>query len=221
MTTPAMTDQDRERLAQARADGRAEAVMLIMGMCPDDALGDLTGYSHPVGPEDEGSAYWDEAKLRAAFKCDDKLFGMEARMEKAYWEYEEARMYLAYEAEQRLVAPPQQVVAVGSIDSPSLLQASVRLDEVQAMLREAGRWNGNDFDFNSKNPSEVALMDDTITDAISKLHAYIDARQAAPVFREPTNEERHAEGVAKLMASATTVPAIPGTAQQQAGAAPD
>lgn len=88
-------------LLAARAEGRAEAVEIISSLDPEDALGDCTSWSGPVGPEDEGSMHWDIDALRAKFHADDRLYDAFARAESMYWDYCEAKMTIQYEAEQR------------------------------------------------------------------------------------------------------------------------
>lgn len=88
-------------LLAARAEGRAEAVEIISGLDPEDALGDCTSWSGPVGPEDEGSMHWDIDALRAKFHANDGLYDAFARAESMYWDYYEAKMTIQYEAEQR------------------------------------------------------------------------------------------------------------------------
>ena len=69
----------------ARAEGRAEAVEILAGLCPETGLSDFIGWSKPVGPEDEGSSYWHLDKLRELFKCDDKLHNLFDRADEMYW----------------------------------------------------------------------------------------------------------------------------------------
>lgn len=98
----------RPDLLAARAEGRAEAVLIIMAMDPEDALNDCMVGSGPCPATGEYDTNWDEAQLREKFSAGDKLFDMELRLDTAFYEYQEARMVIQYEAEQRRALPAPQ-----------------------------------------------------------------------------------------------------------------
>lgn len=70
-----------------RAAGRAEALAILMQLDPEAGIDDYTGWSTPMGPEDEGAAYWDAPKLRELFSVDSALADMMDRAEGEYWHY--------------------------------------------------------------------------------------------------------------------------------------
>ncbi|HEX8610212.1 MAG TPA: hypothetical protein VF800_02905 [Telluria sp.] len=130
----------RSIILASRAEGRAEAVQIIIGMDAEDALGDLTGWSSPVSPDDEGSAYWDMDKLREVFSTDDKLYDAFAKAEEMYWDYRGIAMEMQWEAEQRLaiasVAPPDPEYEVDPMD---VVRALVRTADQMAELPDNER----------------------------------------------------------------------------------
>ena len=72
---------------EGRRQGRAEALAILMELEPETGIDEYTGWSTPVGPEDEGSAYWDEQKLRELFSADGALADMMDQAEAQYWQY--------------------------------------------------------------------------------------------------------------------------------------
>jgi len=70
-----------------RKQGRAEALAILMQLDPEGGIDKYTGWSTPVGPEDEGAAYWEEDKLRELFAADGALADMMDRAEAEYWKY--------------------------------------------------------------------------------------------------------------------------------------
>ena len=70
-----------------RKQGRAEALAILMELDPEGGIDNYTGWSTPVGPEDEGAAYWEEDKLRELFAADSALADMMDRAEAEYWKY--------------------------------------------------------------------------------------------------------------------------------------
>jgi hypothetical protein len=92
---------DERALMAARAEGRAEAVLIILSMEPEDALNDCMAGSGPCPATGEYDTHWDDEKLRAKFMVGDSTINMETKAELAYYEYQEARMVLEYEAMQR------------------------------------------------------------------------------------------------------------------------
>jgi hypothetical protein len=70
-----------------RKQGRAEALAILMQLDPEGGIDKYTGWSTPVGPEDEGAAHWEEEKLRELFAADGALADMMDRAEAEYWKY--------------------------------------------------------------------------------------------------------------------------------------
>jgi hypothetical protein len=70
-----------------RAQGRAEALAILMGLSAEGGIDAYTGWSKPVGPEDEGDAYWDEPKLRELFAVDGTLADMMNKAEAEHYQY--------------------------------------------------------------------------------------------------------------------------------------
>lgn len=70
-----------------RKQGRAEALAILLQLDPECGIDEYTGWSTPVGPEDEGAAYWEEEKLRELFGADSALADMMDRAEAEYWKY--------------------------------------------------------------------------------------------------------------------------------------
>ena len=101
-SAPVATDE--RALLAARAEGRAEAVLMIMAEDPEDCLNDCMVGSGPCPASGEYDTHWDEEKLRAKFSAGDSTINMETKAEMAYYEYLGARMELEYEADQRRAA---------------------------------------------------------------------------------------------------------------------
>lgn len=72
---------------QLRAAGRAEALAILMQLDPEVGIDAYTGWSKSGAPEDEGSAYWKEDKLRELFSVDGSLADMMDKAEAEYWHY--------------------------------------------------------------------------------------------------------------------------------------
>lgn len=70
-----------------RAAGRAEAMAILMQLDPETGIDDYTGWRTSGAPEDEGSAYWKEDKLRELFSVDGSLADMMDKAEAEYWRY--------------------------------------------------------------------------------------------------------------------------------------
>lgn len=70
-----------------RKQGRAEALSILMGLCPETGIDNYTGWSNSGAPEDEGSAHWQEDKLRKLFGVDGELADMMDKAEEQYWKY--------------------------------------------------------------------------------------------------------------------------------------
>lgn len=71
-----------------RAAGRAEALSILMGLCPETGIDEYTGWSTSGSPEDEGCAHWDEEKLRELLHVDSALADMMNKAEAAYYDYQ-------------------------------------------------------------------------------------------------------------------------------------
>lgn len=78
-------DEPSAEILAARADGRAEALAIIMKQPPDSALDDYIE-SRP-GFDDEYDSYWDEQKLRELLRCDDKVWSLLQNAQNEYWGY--------------------------------------------------------------------------------------------------------------------------------------
>lgn len=107
---------DERALLAARAEGRAEAVLMIMAEDPEDCLNDCMVGSGPCPASGEYDTHWDEEKLRAKFKTGDNTINMETKAELAYYEYLGARMELEYEADQRRAALSVKAGAAASAE---------------------------------------------------------------------------------------------------------
>jgi hypothetical protein len=70
-----------------RAAGRAEALSILMGLCPETGIDEYTGWSSSGSPEDEGCAHWNEEKLRELLHVDSALADMMSKAEAAYYDY--------------------------------------------------------------------------------------------------------------------------------------
>lgn len=70
-----------------RAQGRAEALAILMGLSAEGGIDAYTGWSKPVGPEDEGDAYWEEPALRELFAVDGTLADMMVKAEAEHYHY--------------------------------------------------------------------------------------------------------------------------------------
>lgn len=76
-----------DALDAARAKGRAEALAILTQLDAEGGIDAYTGWSTPVSPEDEGSAYWDLPKLRELLHVDTVLADMKDAAEAEYWSY--------------------------------------------------------------------------------------------------------------------------------------
>lgn len=84
---PAPVEAASQQYEAGRQQGRAEAVAILIELDPETGIDTYTGWSAPVGPEDEGSAYWDVPKLRELFAADGQLADMMDKAEGQYWHY--------------------------------------------------------------------------------------------------------------------------------------
>lgn len=75
-----------------RAAGRAEALAILMRLDPEVGIEDYTGWGNSGAPEDEGSAFWKEDKLRELFMVDGSLADMMDKAEGEYWHYKGLQM---------------------------------------------------------------------------------------------------------------------------------
>ena len=70
-----------------RKQGRAEALTILMQIEPECGIDEYIGWRNSGAPEDEGSAYWNELKLRELFAVDGMLADMMDKAEGEYWRY--------------------------------------------------------------------------------------------------------------------------------------
>jgi hypothetical protein len=77
---PALTPLDY------RAQGREEALAVILGQSSEDPFSDCIGWSKSGAPEDEGGTYWKEDELRKLLHIGDARHDAFGRAEAAYWE---------------------------------------------------------------------------------------------------------------------------------------
>lgn len=142
--TPAAPVVARSEILAARAEGRAEAVALIMGMDVEDPLSHCAIGSGPCPATGEYDTHWDEAKLREAFKADDLLFDMQARAEMAFYEYQEACMVIQYEAEQRRAVKSTAPVVAEGLRPPT-----------ETMLNAARDWSVKKYGIGIGNDAAI------------------------------------------------------------------
>jgi hypothetical protein len=74
-------------ILKARAEGRAEALEILIGLDAEAGLNFYTGWGTSGAPDDEGSPHWEIEKLRELFHVDDELHNLFDRAESMYWEY--------------------------------------------------------------------------------------------------------------------------------------
>ena len=68
----------------ARAQGRAEALAIILNLDAEEGLNDYTG-SHPIGDTGEYGSHWDEGLLRELLRADDTAWSLMQEAEGEYW----------------------------------------------------------------------------------------------------------------------------------------
>lgn len=66
------------------AQGRSEAVAIILQLDPEVGLDDCIGYE-PAGDTGEYSSFWIEEKLHSLFKTDDRAWSLVQKAEGEYW----------------------------------------------------------------------------------------------------------------------------------------
>lgn len=88
-------------IRRARAQGRAEAVSILTGLCPEDGIDRLLG-SSPNGASGDYSSYWREKEVRKLLcadteECDkiDKLAGAHEWVRYLEYDLKKAREELA------------------------------------------------------------------------------------------------------------------------------
>lgn len=69
---------------QARAQGRAEALAIILGLDAEEGLSEYTD-SVPPGPSGDWGTQWNEAKLRDLLRADDTAWSLLQEAEGQYW----------------------------------------------------------------------------------------------------------------------------------------
>lgn len=151
--TPAATTQEIRVVAASvdtahydagRQQGRAEALAIIMELDPEGGIDAYTGWSTPVGPEDEGSAYWDADKLRELFATDGALADMMDKAEGEYWRYQglqdEAERAHNFAANMHSSGKVREVLAkAGEFDLMGQLCASAPQQHAQAAIEIAAQ----------------------------------------------------------------------------------
>lgn len=71
-------------ILEARAQGRAEALAILLRLDADCGLDDYTS-NHPMGDTGDYSAEWNEAALRELFHADDSAWSLLLNAEGEYW----------------------------------------------------------------------------------------------------------------------------------------
>jgi hypothetical protein len=69
-----------------RAQGREEALAIILAEEPENPFSDYIGWGSSGAPEDEGASYWKEDKLRELLHIGDRKHDAYDRAEAAYWD---------------------------------------------------------------------------------------------------------------------------------------
>lgn len=69
-----------------RAQGREEALAIILAESAEDPFSEYIGWSKSGAPEDEGDSHWKEDKLRELLHIGDRTHDAYDRAEGAYWE---------------------------------------------------------------------------------------------------------------------------------------
>jgi hypothetical protein len=69
-----------------RAQGREEALAVILAQSPESPFGDCIGWGTSGAPDDDGDSYWKEDKLRALLHIDDSKHDAYDRAEAAYYD---------------------------------------------------------------------------------------------------------------------------------------
>lgn len=90
---------------EARAQGRAEALAIILGLDPEEGLDEYTN-SIPPGPSGEWGTAWDQERLRELLRADDTAWSLLQEAEGEYWH----QLGLREEAERlsaKVAAPSQ------------------------------------------------------------------------------------------------------------------
>jgi hypothetical protein len=72
-------------LIEARAQGRAEALAIILGLDAESGLDECTE-SHPIADTGDYGTSWNEAKLRKLLHADDGVWSLLQEAEGLYWE---------------------------------------------------------------------------------------------------------------------------------------
>lgn len=155
-SSPAFSTLDERTLLAARAEGRAEAVLIVQSMDPEDALNDCMVGSGPCPGTGEYATHWDDDKLRAKFMVGDATINMETKAEMAYYEYQEARMVLEYEAMQRR-------------DQKSVARAEWTKEQKDALLLAAATCDA--FAISNVGPVLRALLTATPADTCATMRA--------------------------------------------------
>jgi len=73
-------------LIEARAQGRAEALAIILGLDAESGLDECTE-SHPIADTGEYGTSWNESELRKLLRADDSAWSLLQEAEGLYWEH--------------------------------------------------------------------------------------------------------------------------------------
>ncbi|MBY0238106.1 MAG: hypothetical protein K2X55_02220 [Burkholderiaceae bacterium] len=82
----APVEPSAENVRKYRAQGRAEALDIILALCAETGLEDYTEWS-ANGDAGDHSGNWDERKLRELLHVEDDAYAAFDKAEAAYWEY--------------------------------------------------------------------------------------------------------------------------------------
>src|SRR3989337_2258057 len=87
-----------ESILKARAEGRAEAMQIIMNRSAEDCMDECIGNSR--GFDGEWDAHWKEDKLRELFRVDDVVWSLigetQSKLDKLLWEHSDKAMDSAF-----------------------------------------------------------------------------------------------------------------------------
>lgn len=122
-------------ILEARAQGRAEALAIVLALEAESGLDDYIS-SYPTADTGDYGSEWDEAKLRELFRADDTAYSLMQEAEGLYWE----RLGLRDETEEiwrRVVreSKPQPVAVVGISQHADVLHSRMSFTR----LTDAGR----------------------------------------------------------------------------------
>lgn len=108
--TPQPVPQD---IMEARAQGRAEALAILLQQSAEDFEHDYIG-SHSIGCTGDYGSHWVEDKLRELFRADDTAWSLMQVAEGEYWH----NLGLREEAERLAATPPKAAPAGRNVVPP-------------------------------------------------------------------------------------------------------